>query len=139
MLGAGDNRLVLFKREENMAKVKNIEKRIWHIAGFDVCILHSDERDARGDLSGLPQFPTYERASKNSATVENWKENRFKPKYPGFDVAVLDGDGNRCGGKESSVEVRRERGHYGHYDRMVYTGCSNSDIHLKPCRGIYFI
>ncbi len=89
-----------------MAKVKNIEKRIWDIEGFDVCILHADGSDARGDLSGLPHFPKYEKASKNNMTVETWKENRFRQTYPGFDVTVLDGDGNNCPGNTLLATVR---------------------------------
>jgi hypothetical protein len=32
-----------------MAKVKNLEKKIWNVEGFDVNILHPDGRDDRGD------------------------------------------------------------------------------------------
>ncbi len=81
-----------------MAKIKNIEKRIWDVEGFGVRILTSDGRDVRGDLSGVPQYYTYEKAAKNDMTVESWKATRFRPTYPGFDVDVLDGNGESVQG-----------------------------------------
>ena len=89
-----------------MAKIKNIEKKIWDIEGFDVRILHYDGRDARGDLSGLPNSYAYERAAKNDMTVESWKSIRFKPVYPGFDIDVQDGDGNSVQGNTKLGTVR---------------------------------
>jgi hypothetical protein len=39
-----------------MAKVKNVEKRIWDTEGFAVSIKHPDGRDVRGDLQDFPQY-----------------------------------------------------------------------------------
>jgi len=89
-----------------MAKIKNIEKRIWDVEGFDVRILTSDGRDVRGDLSGVPQYYTYEKAAKNDMTVESWKATRFRPTYPGFDVDVLDGNGESVQGNTKLGTVR---------------------------------
>lgn len=79
-----------------MPKVKSVEKRIWDIEGFDVQF-HQNGRDVRGDKNGLRQY-TYERASKNDMTVSEWRAARFEPSYPGFEVVVLDGDGNEAHG-----------------------------------------
>jgi hypothetical protein len=88
-----------------MAKVKNVEKRIWDIEGFAVIIKYNG-RDVRSDYSGLPQYTVYERMAKNDITVAAWKENRFYPSYPGFEVDVLDGDGNVCQGNTKLGTVR---------------------------------
>jgi hypothetical protein len=89
-----------------MAKVKNVEKRIWDLEGFDVKILHPDGRDVRGDMEGLPPYTRYERAAKNEMTVTDWKEVRFKPMYAGFDVEVLNGHGDIVHGATKLGNVR---------------------------------
>ena len=89
-----------------MPKVKNIEKKIWDIEGFDVRILHPDGRDVRDDFSGLLQKYRYEKCGENGMTVESWKTSRFKSIYPGFDVTVLDGDGNECHGNMLLANVK---------------------------------
>ncbi len=88
-----------------MPKVKRIEKQIWDLEGFAVTIRYEDGRDVRSDRSGLPTYP-YERAAKNGMTVAQWKENRFKLCYPGFDVDVLDGDGSAVHGGMQLGTVR---------------------------------
>lgn len=76
-----------------MSKVKNIEKRIWDIEGFDIVIKHAG-KDVRGDCGGLPQYPQYDRMARNDMTVAEWKDARFFRAFPGYDVDVLDGNGN---------------------------------------------
>jgi hypothetical protein len=88
-----------------MPKVKNVEKRIWDVEGFDVHILHRDGRDVRGDLKGVPPY-TFERAAKNDMTVREWKSNRFKHAYVGFKVEVIDGYGRRVPGNTKLGTVR---------------------------------
>lgn len=88
-----------------MALVKNVEKRIWDIEQFDVTIRHSDGRDMRGDRTGIPMY-AFERMAKNSMTVAAWKEQRFKPTYPGFDVDILDAVGNAVAGNTLLSSVR---------------------------------
>ena len=89
-----------------MPKVKYVEKRIWDLEEFDVRILHLDGRDVRGDREDLPNYSRYERAAKNEMTVSEWKEKRFKPIYPGFEVEVLDGHGNPVHGATKLGTVR---------------------------------
>ena len=71
--------------------VKRVEKKIWDVEGFYVRILHLDNRDVRGDREDLPSYP-YKRASMDEKTVADWKEERFKPNYPGFNVEVVKGN-----------------------------------------------
>ena len=85
-----------------MAKVKNVEKRIWDLEEFAVQILHLGGRDVRSDRTGLPQYPYKIRAS-DDMTVEHWKTIRFRRVYPGFEVVVLDGDGRTVHGNTKLV------------------------------------
>jgi hypothetical protein len=87
-----------------MPKVKTIEKRIWDIEGFDISF-RMDGRDIRGDKDGIPQYP-FARAAKNDSTVGEWKSSRFGVTYPGYDVVVLDGDGNEVPGQTKLGNVR---------------------------------
>ena len=38
-----------------MAKLKNVEKKIWETEGFDVRFMYKD-KDVRGDKQGIPQW-----------------------------------------------------------------------------------
>ena len=87
-----------------MAKVKNVEKKIWDVEGFDV-VLKYNGKDLRGDKAGLPQFEN-NRASKSAWTVSEWKIKRFQKQYPGYEVEILDGDGNEVRGNMTLGNVR---------------------------------
>lgn len=87
-----------------MPKVKNVEKKMWDVEGFDVCIKHNG-KDVRGDKSGLPQY-SYERSAKNDMTVSEYKKKRFGPNFPGYELDVLDGDGNSVPGQTKLSTVR---------------------------------
>jgi len=93
------------RRNETVAKVKNVEKKIWNVEGFDVIIRHEDGKDARGDLAGLPQYP-YERAAKDDMTIARWVKNRFSQTYPGYTVDVIDGNGEARRGNVKLGSVR---------------------------------
>lgn len=88
-----------------MALVKNVEKHILDIEGFAVTIRHADGREMRGDRTGIPMYD-FERMARNSITVSAWKKQRFLPKYPGFDVNVLDAFGNAAAGNTLLAPVR---------------------------------
>jgi hypothetical protein len=47
-----------------MAKVKNVEKQIWDIEGFDVVIRHKDGGDVRGDKGGLRLYNEFQKGAK---------------------------------------------------------------------------
>jgi len=89
-----------------MPIVKNVEKRIWEVEQFDVAIKHADGRDMRGDRAGIPQYPPFERMAKNGLTVAAWRDKRFRPTYPGFEVDVLDGTGEPVAGLTLLSTVR---------------------------------
>jgi hypothetical protein len=59
----------------------------------------------RGDKNGIPIYP-FDHAAKNSMTVSTWKEQRFRPNYPGFDVDVLDGTGQTVAGNVLLSNIR---------------------------------
>lgn len=88
-----------------MALVKNVEKRIFDIEGFEVRI-----RDANGRAlnrnSQIPMYPNYERQSQNNWRVSEWKEKKFNITYPRLKVDVLDGQGNVARGMRILGRVR---------------------------------
>lgn len=88
-----------------MAKVKNVEKRIWDIEGFAVVIKYNG-RDVRSDFTGMPQYGPYDRMAKNDMTVSDWRQLRFYSSFPDYDVDVLDGDGSVCNGNTKLGTVR---------------------------------
>ena len=81
-----------------MALVKNVEKRIKEVEGFDVRIRHSNGRDMRGDKTNLPMWP-YDTKARRKFTVQDWKNIRFRRTYPTLRVKVLDPNGKSVNGK----------------------------------------
>jgi hypothetical protein len=88
-----------------MATVRQLEGRIERIEGFRVRLLHPGGRDVRGDRANLPQYG-YERAASDGANVRRWKDVRFTPSYSGWDVEVLESDGNPAHGRTLLSTVR---------------------------------
>jgi hypothetical protein len=88
-----------------MSSVANVERKIRRIEGFRARILHLNGADVRGDREGLPQYH-YHRAADSDITVEAWKETRFRPSYPGFDVEVIDRRGRPIQGNTKLDTVR---------------------------------
>jgi hypothetical protein len=88
-----------------MSLIKNVEKRIWDVEGFDVVIRHLKGANVRSDMAGLPMYP-YERAAKNDLTVTKWKKERFHSNYVGFKVDVLNGYGDKVKGNTKLGTVR---------------------------------
>ena len=88
-----------------MSLVAHVERKIRRVEGFDVRILHLHGADVRGDRTGLPQYP-FRHAAADDFTVEHWKETRFRPSFPGFEVDVLDGRGHSVQGNTKLSTVR---------------------------------
>jgi len=87
-----------------MPMVKNVEKKIWDIQEFDVRFKTLDGKDVRGDKRDMPQYPRKVK-SKNDMTVSEWKGG-FRKLYPGYDVDVLDGNGDPVHGSTKLGTVR---------------------------------
>ena len=88
-----------------MSTIANVERKIRRVEGFDVRILHLRGADVRGDRMGLPQY-AFQRAADHDITVETWKETRFRPSFPGFEVDVLDRRGRSVQGNTKLSTVR---------------------------------
>jgi len=88
-----------------VSTIANVERKIRRVEGFDVRILHLRGADVRGDRMGLPQYP-FRHAADSDFTVERWKETRFRPSFPGFEVDVLDGRGRPVQGNMKLSTVR---------------------------------
>lgn len=74
-----------------MPKVKNVEKQIRKIEGFDVNFTR-DGKNVRGDKKGFNQWDG-KKQSKNNMTACKF-EQKFQKRYPGYDVEILDGNGD---------------------------------------------
>ncbi|MNG78388.1 hypothetical protein D3C76_1593060 [compost metagenome] len=87
-----------------MPLVKNVEKKVWDIQGFDIKFKTPEGKDVRGDKRDMPQY-TKERASKNDMTVSEFK-TIFRKQYPGYDLDVLTADGEAVNGNMKLGTVR---------------------------------
>ena len=88
-----------------MSTIANVERKIRRVEGFEVRILHLRGADVRGDRMGMPQY-SFRHAAAEDFTVERWKETRFRPSFPGFEVDVLDGRGRSVQGNTKLATVR---------------------------------
>ncbi|MDF2907562.1 MAG: hypothetical protein K0R34_2883 [Herbinix sp.] len=87
-----------------MPKVKNVEKRIFDIEGFEVIIRGQDKKDKRGDADLSRQYEA-DRMTRNSFSVGDWKE-KFKKQFVGMEVDILKGDGSKASGQTKLSTVR---------------------------------
>ena len=90
-----------------MPILKNVEKSIAQLEGFDISFFHRDGKDAHGALDNIPTYK-YQNAAMGRMTVSDWKKNRFSQVYPGFDVAVYDGDGYEVTAGQTLLATVRE-------------------------------
>ena len=88
-----------------MSTVRNVERQIRRVEGFNVRVLHLDGRDVRGDRDHVPPYPFSNKAA-GTATVADWKRSRFTMRYPGFDVEVVDARGEHMHGATLLRTVR---------------------------------
>ena len=89
-----------------MAKLMVVEHKIWETEKFAVTFRHLvNGADVKGNMQGIPQYP-YTKEMKGSATVAGWKRLRFAKNYPGFEVDVLNGDGEPVTGQTALSTVR---------------------------------
>lgn len=86
-----------------MPFVKNVEKKIYDVEGFEVVIRHGG-KDVRGDATLPTQFAG-QRMTKNSASVGDFR-NKFQRQYAGYDVDVLKADGSKAPGQMKLSTVR---------------------------------
>lgn len=93
-----------------MATVRNVQRHIRRIEGFDVRFVYegpgpTSGRDVRDDRSGIPNYP-YVKAAADKRTVGAWIDTRFKASFPGFDVVVLDARGHPVNTRTKLATVR---------------------------------
>lgn len=86
-----------------MPLVKNVEKKIYDVEGFEVTIRHGG-KDVRGDASLPTQYASL-RMTRNSASVSDFR-TKFQKQYAGYEVDVLKGDGSKASGQTKLSTVR---------------------------------
>ncbi len=93
----------------SLTSVKGVERKIRRTEGFEVRILRppdtSRRRDVRSDKQRMPSYH-FTNAADGEWTVKKWKDARFHPIYPGFDVEVLGRSGDAADGHTRLVTVR---------------------------------
>ena len=86
-----------------MPSVRQVEKRIEEVEGFQVRFLSPDGTDpSRRRVDDY----RYVNAANKALTVAKWRKARFTRSYEDFGVEVLDGDGNPVHGKTLLSTVR---------------------------------
>ena len=73
-----------------MPQVKNVEKKIWQLEGFDVAITQNG-KDVRGDKSNFKQWDG-QRQTRNDSTVADFVK-KIENKQPGYSVKDLRSNG----------------------------------------------
>ena len=96
-----------------MSKIENVERKIRRIEGFVVHFRYRDGADVRGDKSGLPPYSFARGADIHvqpvplpDITVETWKQTRFRQRYPGYEVTVVDSHNAPVRGNTRLATVR---------------------------------
>ncbi|MBV8197292.1 MAG: hypothetical protein JO263_04100 [Candidatus Eremiobacteraeota bacterium] len=89
-----------------MSSVLTVEQKIRRVEGFRAQIKHPHGADVRSDRQHLPVYP-YDRAAAGNWTVERWKHERFRIRYPGFEVDVVLRNGESARGNTRLETVRR--------------------------------
>jgi type I restriction enzyme M protein len=86
-----------------MRSPQSVSNEILEVEGFEVAFVSQDGTDvAQRRVSEYP----YQRAARSSWTVARWREQRFSPNYPDFDVEVLDASDEVVHGKTLLSTVR---------------------------------
>ncbi len=98
-------------RDENLTALDDVLRKIQEVEGFRVCISNQDGRKVRGDWAKDMQPYPYKHAWNGAMTVSTWKNSRFLKNYPvfgdqGFQVDLIDGNGNSCAGQSKLKTVR---------------------------------
>lgn len=85
----------------------NVERKIKRVEGFKVRIKYLDGTDVRSDRDAMPPYP-YRVAARDLWTVEDWKRERFRRTYPGFNVEVARRSGEGARGNTRLETIRAE-------------------------------
>lgn len=69
-------------------------------------ILTLDGVDVRGDKQLPAQYDDYSHRAPGGLTVEAWRRVRFRTRFPGYDVKVVNADGSQAHGRTLLRTVR---------------------------------
>ena len=85
--------------------VKNVERQIRRVEGFEVRFLYPRGTDVRSDKSEVNPYG-YKHAAPDNITVAAWIRKRFKHSYQGFDADVMKANGKPARGNTKLATVR---------------------------------
>jgi len=75
------------------------------LEGFDIEVLDQNGNVVDPKTNGFEKYD-FDRRSKGSTTVSEWKEKRFKATYPGHNCRVLKADGTEAHGNVKLDSIR---------------------------------
>ena len=88
-----------------MTTVQTRVREISDLEGFDIVVTRDGAAVATTINGVLGRYP-YERKSKHTMTVHEWRRDRFEAAYPGFSCDVLNGDGSHAAAQATIRTVR---------------------------------
>lgn len=88
-----------------MPTIKNFQRQVRRVEGFDVRVRHLDGRDVRDDMRIRADY-SYQRAAAGNVSVTEWRERRAETVLPGFVVEVLSPSGKTVHGRTLLDNVR---------------------------------
>ena len=90
-----------------MAKRREVEKQIRIVEGFNVRIQLPDGSAVPIGTYLKPYSKLFNKGPKQTWTVREWKDKKFRPHYEGFAVSVRRGDGTKPRGNTLLRTVRK--------------------------------
>jgi hypothetical protein len=88
-----------------LPSIKNFQRQVERLEGFEVRVLHPDGRDVRDDMRIDVTYP-YSRAAPGHITVAQWRRRRANTTLAGFSVEVLSPVGKPLHGGHLLESVR---------------------------------
>jgi hypothetical protein len=90
--------------------VRSIERKIRAVEGFAVRIVTLDGVDVRSDKLLPAQYDDHPHRAAGGMTVEAWRRVRFRTRFPGYEVKVVNADGSEAHGRTLLKTVRATYG-----------------------------
>lgn len=84
---------------------RDLEQQIGKVERLNVRLFTKNGRQVRSDSTGFVDYP-FQRAANGTLTVSGWKNLRFFPNYAGYDIEILDENGNVVHGRTVLANIR---------------------------------
>lgn len=89
-----------------MATSRELEAQISSVERLEVRLVNENGRRVRADAEGFADYP-YQNAANRNLTVAAWKEARFAQHYDGYEIDVINANGESARGNTLLTNLRR--------------------------------